>query len=288
MVGRREVTARELLGEADVAMYRAKDEGRDRVARYVPGEHAAMRESLTWVERIRHALETDGFELEFQPILDVRSGEVTRYEALIRMRDGDRLIPPGAFLPTAERFGLIEAIDRWVVTRIVDVLAERERRGEPVSLEVNLSGRSFGAPATIEHIEQTIDAAGIDPGRLIFEITETAAITSLDQASAFARRLTTLGCRFALDDFGTGFGSFHYLKYMPIHYVKLDGDFVRGLPESRSDQVLVRAIADVARGLGMSTIAEFVESESILGKVREYGIDFAQGYHVGRPAPLAE
>ncbi|MFL5825217.1 MAG: putative bifunctional diguanylate cyclase/phosphodiesterase [Thermoleophilaceae bacterium] len=285
----RDVTARELLGEADLAMYEAKEAGRDRTAHYSAEGHARMHERMTWVDRIRRALEDDGFVLEAQPILNLHSGEVSQYELLVRMvSDDGAIVPPGAFLPTAERFGLVEQIDRWVVQKAIELIRSHADRGRELKLEVNLSGRSFGDPELREFIERAVRESGIAPNRLVFEITETAAIASLEQARSLATRLGELGCLFALDDFGTGFGSFHYLKYLPIDYVKLDGDFIRDLAHSHDDQVLVRAMADVAHGLGMQTIAEFVESEDILEKLREFGVDYAQGFHIGRPAPVSE
>ncbi|MBX5469084.1 MAG: PAS domain S-box protein [Thermoleophilaceae bacterium] len=284
----RDLTGRELLGEADLAMYEAKEAGRDRVGFYSRAGHARMHERRTWAERVREALETDGFVLYEQPILDVRSGAVSQHELLVRMRgQGGQPVLPDAFMPAAERFGLVEAIDRWVVTQAIELIQSCVRQGREVRLEVNLSGRSFGDPELPDFIADAVQRAQIPPHALIFEITETAAIASLEVARGFASRLTGVGCRFAVDDFGTGFGSFHYLKYMPIDYVKLDGDFIRDLAHSHSDQVLVRAMADVARGLGMKTVAEWVESEATLEKVREFGVDYAQGYHVGRPRPAS-
>lgn len=278
----------EILVKADLAMYEAKEDGRDRHASATPGGISGrLRERQTWSERIREALEHDRFELWEQPILDVRSGEVSRTEVLLRMRDPDGGPPilPGSFLSIAERFGQITAVDRWVIGATIALLAERERRGTARCVEVNLSGRSITEEAIIDFIASEICNARVDPRHLVFEITETAAIGNIDRARGFARRLADLGCQFALDDFGSGFGSFYYLKHMPFDCVKIDGDFIKDLPASQTDRLTVRAIVDIAQGLGKTTIAEFVQDEATLDLLRDLRVDFAQGYHVGRPAP---
>jgi EAL domain-containing protein (putative c-di-GMP-specific phosphodiesterase class I) len=205
----------------------------------------------------------------------------------MRTPDGE-IVPPGAFIPPAERFGLISAIDRWVIAHAMEIAAEHARDGRDVAFEVNLSAASFGDPELSEFIESELRTSGAPPESLIFEITETAAIANLDDARDFARRLTSLGCLFALDDFGAGFGSFYYLKYLPLDYLKIDGDFIQDLAGSFSDQLMVKAMVQVAHGLGLKTIAEFVGDDDTLAFLRRYGVDFAQGYHVGRPGPLAE
>jgi EAL domain-containing protein (putative c-di-GMP-specific phosphodiesterase class I) len=153
-------------------------------------------------------------------------------------------------------------------------------------LEVNLSAKSIGDPQLPELIEQELAATGVDPSRLIFEITETAAIANMEHARAFAERLRRLGCRFALDDFGAGFSSFYYLKYLPLDYLKIDGDFIRSLTSSVTDQLVVKSMVDIARGMGMKTIAEFVENAETLAMLREHGVDYSQGFYHGRPEPV--
>lgn len=279
----------EPLGRADVAMYEAKESGRDRYAVYVSKSHRDGTEAMvTVVGRVRRALEHDLLQVYCQPILDLRSERVSQYELLLRMVDeSGQVLPPRAFLGAAERYGLMTEIDRWVTDQAIGLVAERERRGEGLQLEVNLSAKSLGDPLFPGWIEQRLENAGIDAASLIFEITETAAIANMDEAKNFVNRLTSLGCRFALDDFGAGFGSFHYVKYLPVDYVKIDGDFVRNLVDSGTDQSVVQAIVQLARGLGKRTIAEFVEDEATVELLREYGVDYAQGYHVGRPEPVS-
>jgi EAL domain-containing protein (putative c-di-GMP-specific phosphodiesterase class I) len=166
------------------------------------------------------------------------------------------------------------------------VLAEQQRAGHPVSFEVNLSAKSIGDPALSELIACELAATGADPRGLVFEFTQTAAIVNIDRAQLFARRLRELGCGLAIDDFGAGFASFYYLKHFAFDYLKIDGEFVENLATSKTDQLIVKSVVDIARGLDKRTIAEFVGDERTLELLREYGIDFAQGFHVGRPRPM--
>jgi diguanylate cyclase (GGDEF)-like protein len=280
----------EPLGRADVAMYEAKESGRDRCAVYVSQAHRESVEArLTMIDRIRGALENDLLRIYCQPILDLRTDSVSQYELLLRMEDEDgQILLPKAFLGTAERYGLMNDIDRWVVNQAIALVADRQEQGDRLQLEVNLSAKSLGDPQFPEWVEQRLAGSGIDASCLIFEITETAAIANMDEAKNFVNRLTRLGCRFALDDFGAGFGSFHYVKYLPIDYLKIDGDFVRNVTQSSTDQSVVQAIVQLARGLGKKTIAEFVGDDSTILLLREYGVDYVQGYHVGRPRPVQE
>ena len=239
---------------------------------------------MTWSDRIRQALEDDRFRVHAQPIVSLQTGEIAQYELLLRMRAADgMLFKPATFLPVAERFGLIRAVDRWMVAAAARLLSD-PRLGAAVA--VNLSGDSLSDDGLPAYVEKTLAAVGADGSRLTFEVTETAAIANLEQARALIAHVTQLGCRFALDDFGAGFGSFYYLKHLPFHYLKIDGEFIRGLPEDATDQLLVRALVDTARGLGSQTVAEFVGSEATVERLRELGVDYAQGYHLGRPQPV--
>ncbi|HZZ96654.1 MAG TPA: EAL domain-containing protein, partial [Jatrophihabitantaceae bacterium] len=281
-------TAADLLVEADVAMYQAKDSGRDRLAIYSTGDlrQADLRGRHTWVDRIQDALEHDQFVLQAQPILNLHTGTVDRYEVLLRMIGLDGvLIPPGDFLPAAERSGLIGQIDQWVIVETCRMLAEQQHAGRDTHLSVNLSGTSMGEPTMLALIQREL-ANLPRRGGLTIEVTETAAITDIDRARSFADHLETLGCEFALDDFGAGYGSFYYLKHLPFDYLKIDGTFIRDLLTDRADQVLVRSLVHIARELGKHTVAEFVEDQATQDKLRELGVDYAQGYHVGRPAAL--
>jgi EAL domain-containing protein (putative c-di-GMP-specific phosphodiesterase class I) len=200
--------------------------------------------------------------------------------------DYGNLIGPDAFLPAAERLGLIHAIDRWVVRQAIHMLADGDL-GPARPVSVNVSGDSVvGDPHLLELIEQELVSAEVDPKMLIFEITETAAIGNMPEATRFARRIHELGSSLALDDFGTGFGSFYYLKHLPVHYLKLDGEFIQNLPRSAVDAHMVNAIVSIAQGLGIKTVAESVSDEETIQLLRRHGVDYAQGFHVGPPAPV--
>lgn len=199
----------------------------------------------------------------------------------------DVLFAPGAFLPSAERLGFIQAIDRWVVHHAIELIASQERIGHHLRLEVNLSGRSIGDPALTALIEHDLRASAIDPSSLIFEITETSAIANIDAAREFVNTITDLGCQFALDDFGTGFGSFYYLKNLPVQYLKIDGDFITALADNQTDRLMVRSITQLARGMGIKTIAEFVSDNQTQRLLSEYDVDMAQGFHIGHPLDVS-
>jgi diguanylate cyclase (GGDEF)-like protein/PAS domain S-box-containing protein len=283
-----DATSAEVLVNADLAMYAAKAAGGDGVVLYSRREAERAR-ALTrqpWSERIRDALGRDRFVLHFQPILDLRTDTLTHGEFLLRMRgDNGNLIPPGAFLPVAERQGLIHEVDRWVVRHAIELMADSGGRLGPVG--VNVSGDSIARdPQLLRIIKDELSRTDVEPSRLIFEVTETAAIANMPEASNFAAGLRSLGCSLALDDFGTGFGSFYYLKHLPVGYVKLDGEFIKNLPRSPVDGHVVRAIVGVARALGIKTVAESVTDAETIDLLREHGVDYAQGFYVGRPAPL--
>jgi EAL domain-containing protein (putative c-di-GMP-specific phosphodiesterase class I) len=195
--------------------------------------------------------------------------------------DGD-VITPGSFLPVAEEFGMVGEIDRWVIREGIALL------GEQREISINLSGRSIGDPSITKLIEAVIRDLEVDPSKLTIEITETALVQDMQAARAFTDRIERLGCALALDDFGTGYGSFTYLKHLPVQYIKIDIDFIRELPHNAADRRIVRSIVGIARGFGIKTIAEGVEDEETLELLIDYGIDFAQGYHIDRPAPAKQ
>jgi EAL domain-containing protein (putative c-di-GMP-specific phosphodiesterase class I) len=194
-------------------------------------------------------------------------------------RDGE-VIPPGSFLPAAEKYGLIAEIDEWVVIQAIRMAASGRR------VEANLSADSIGGLDLLGVIDRELRETGADPADVVFEITETALMRDIEAGEAFAHGLADLGCGLALDDFGTGFGSFTYLKKLPVKFLKIDIEFVRNLASNPANQHLVKAIVSLAQGFGHQTIAEGVEDEETLALLREYGVDFAQGYHLGRPSPI--
>ena len=285
----KQLTAEELLVEADIAMYDAKEAGRNRAVAYEPGEERQerMQARMTWAERIREALERERFVLHAQPVVSLNGDPKPRFELLVRMlSEQGELIPPASFLAIAERFDLIQEIDRFVVMRAIALLAEQQRAGNDVALEVNLSAKSVMDPELPGVIAAELEATGADAGGLCIEITETAAIVNIDRAKRFAHELAQLGCEFALDDFGSGFASFYYLKHLSFDYLKIDGEFVKDLLTSHTNQLVVKAVVDIARGLGRHTIAEFVEDAETLELLRLMGVDYAQGYHLAKPGPL--
>ena len=245
-------------------------------------EQAALRRelaSVSWVGRIRDALDEDRLVLYSQPIVPLGHGRPAE-EVLLRMvgRDG-KIIPPGEFLPVAEKYGLIAEIDRWVVSRTVEMAAQGR------IVECNLSAASLESPGMLSFIEQEIARAGAAPADLVFEITETALITDLSAGEEFARGLATLGCGVAIDDFGTGFGGLLYLKKLPITHLKIDIEFIRDLPTNQANRHVVEAIVSLARAFNVRTVAEGIEDAATLECVRAAGVDFGQGFFLGRPAP---
>ena len=289
--GADETSADELVVEADIAMYEAKDDGKDRYAvydllrrcRYRPG----IRES--WSVRLERAIQHDGFVLHAQPIAAICGSSMPAFELLLRLPDElGELCMPGTFLLNAERLGLIEQIDRWVIERAARHLHESHTGGRDLTLSVNVSGRTMGDPALAAYVAEVLTAYPIPPGRLIVEITETAAITSIQRAGGLADELRALGCMLALDDFGAGFASFYCLKHLRFDYLKIDGEFIRNLCENSTDQLVVKAIVTIAQGLGARTVAEFVGDDDTVELLRTLGIDYGQGYHLGRPRPLED
>ena len=280
--------AEECLAAADLAMYESKQAGRDRLTMFSPALRTALEQRRGWADRIRDALEHDTMLLYQQPILDLRTDRISQYELLVRLprEDGEGVVAPHEFLPVAERFDLVQALDRWVVRRAIRLIAAAERAGRDVVLEVNLSGRSIGDPALFDLLEYELRETGIEASKLVLEVTETAAIENMEVARTFAQRLASFGCRLALDDFGSGFGSFYYLKHLPFDYLKIDGDFVRQLTLNLVDQAVVRSIVQIAQSVGYETIAEFVVDAPTLEAVRDFGVHFAQGFHVGPPEPV--
>jgi EAL domain-containing protein (putative c-di-GMP-specific phosphodiesterase class I) len=240
-----------------------------------------------WLRRLRRALAEDLFVLHFQPIVSLGDGRVAHYEALLRLADepNGRLVWPGSFLPVAERYGLIRDIDRMVLDRVAAMLGSGHGE-QGVGIAVNVSALSVTDGTMLAHIERRLALYGANPSRLVIEVTETAAISDMDTAKAFCAGVQALGCAVALDDFGAGFGSFQYLKHLPFTYLKIDGDFIRNLPSSRTDQLVVKALVGVVRGMGRQTIAEFVSDSPTLSMLRSYGVDYAQGFEVGRPRPI--
>ena len=280
----------EIMSRADLACHLAKRGGRNQVHVF-SGEDsksvASMSLDMGWSRRIREAIDKNRFLLAWQPIVSTRTRAVSGYEVLVRMQDeSGGLIMPSGFLPTAERFGLSLDIDRWVIVHAIETFAGMPPTADRLTYTINLSAQSLNSPEISDLIQQRIHAAGVDPALLTFEITETVAIADLNAAAALLARLRALGCRTALDDFGSGMSSFAYLKELPVDIVKIDGRFVRHIATSTVDEAMVRAMNDIAHALGKLTVAEYVEDEAAFGKLIELGVDYGQGYYLGRPETL--
>lgn len=284
----------EVLSAADSACYAAKDSGRNRVHIYQANDQQllARRGEMLWVNRIRQAVDADRLRLYVQPVVKVQgSQEAPAFEVLVRMLGDDGgMIPPGAFMPAAERYHLASAVDRWVVSNFLAWVGDYNRRHpeRPGDYSINLSAASLCEEGFLEFILETIARHGVPPSSICFEITETSAIANLSRAVTFMQRLKAIGCCFALDDFGSGLSSFAYLKTLPVDFLKIDGVFVKDIESDPIARAMVNSINAIGHEMGLRTVAEFVETEAILDCLREIGVDYAQGYHLGRPRPLSE
>ncbi|MBI3069109.1 MAG: EAL domain-containing protein, partial [Betaproteobacteria bacterium] len=277
--------AEDLIARADAAMYQAKEAGKNgwRIYRSDLDASPQMISRLSWNDRILHALENNLMQLHFQGVYRVADRALTHLEVLVRMRDKDdpgRLLMPGQFIPLAEKSGKIVDIDRWVIRESIQLLA-----GVPgiPALAVNISGRSFDEPTLPLYIAEQLKRCNVAPRRLLVELTETSAVSDLHDAQRFIEALRQTGCGLCLDDFGTGFSSFAYLKHLQVDAVKIDGLFIRDLPNDYDNQVFVKAIVSVARGLRKTTIAECVEDQETLDMLTRFGVDGVQGYHLEKP-----
>lgn len=282
----------ELLKQADAACYMAKDLGRNRTHTYLPEDVDLARRlgQMQWVAGINQALEENRFCLYAQAIVPLGDGVDKHYELLLRMLNekGD-IIPPNAFLPAAERYDLMGQLDAWVIQKAFTLLAENAEFLKQIHfITINLSGPSMTNGEFLNTVISQLKASGIEPSKICFEVTETAAISNLSAASAFIETLKQVGCRFALDDFGSGLSSFGYLKRLPVDYLKIDGMFVKDMADDPIDYAMVKSINDIGQVMGMQTIAEFVETDEIRDMLSELGVNYAQGYGIEKPIPLEE
>jgi len=277
----------DILARADFSCHVAKRAGRNQVHLYSDRDAAqlvSLSTDMGWARRIKDAIDFDRFVLACQPVIDSRTGELWCHEVLLRMRDDDgQLVMPSGFLPAAERFGLMKEVDRWVVRTAIRTLAERRGRSGWIRFSINISASAVADDSVVATIEEELRRHAVQPGMLMFEITENTAIANLENASRLLTRLRALGCMTALDDFGVGYSSFSYLKDLPVDCVKIDGSFVRGLESSPLNRVIIRSIHEVAHTMGKKTVAEFVETAAALTALADLGIDYAQGFHIGEP-----
>jgi EAL domain-containing protein (putative c-di-GMP-specific phosphodiesterase class I) len=279
----------DVVRKADAACYLAKGKGRNRVVVHTTHnrELAGMRNEACWISRIQAALDEDRLVLYAQKIVPLApAADGIHVELLLRIKDEQgRLVPPGAFIPAAERYGIMRYVDRWVVGKAFAHYRHAAGGAPPSVIAINLSADSLADdefPAALQHMMRL---HRVDPSRFCFEITETSAIANLAGAAELIRELKAFGCRFSLDDFGCGMSSFSYLKHLPVDYLKIDGSFVRDLTANLVDRAMVEAINHVGHVMGIQTIAECAEDAQTLAALQQVGVDFAQGYGVERPQP---
>jgi len=284
-----------ILSTADTACYIAKERGRNRIHVYKPGsaELEKRKGEMQWVSTITKALEDDRFKLYYQPIVPVsRHRKLPQYVEILLAMTGEQgeKIPPGAFIPAAERFNLMETVDMWVIQNSLEYISKynREKPDNPMTFAINLSGTSLSNDTILAQIIELIEKFKLRHDTICFEITETAAIANLSSACSFIKELKQLGCKFSLDDFGSGLSSFAYLKNLPVNSIKIDGSFVKDINKDLMDFAFVKSINEIGHVMGIKTIAEFVENVSILKLLRDINVDYAQGYFIQRPAPLDE
>ena len=282
-----------LTSRADMACFAAKDMGRNRVYVYHPDDSELKRRhhEIIRAAELREALEQRQFVLYAQPITSASApqGEPCRHEVLVRLRGpDDELLPPGAFIPVAERYGLIGELDRWVIKTALREYADLSDHGGGAGISINISGPSLNDESLPSFIRSELAASGVAPSQICFEITETAAINRLSVARRFIEDLREHGCSFALDDFGSGLSSFNYLKHLPVDYLKVDGSFVRDIPNDPVDEAMVKAINEIGHVMGLKTVAEHVENQTVLAAALATGVDFLQGFAIGKPVPLRE
>ncbi|HEY9036236.1 MAG TPA: EAL domain-containing protein [Pseudomonadales bacterium] len=276
----------DILTSVGLAMRNAKDMGRNCWSIFNENELGKQRinERVFWNETVKQVLADDHFEMVYQSISDVKTGDVTHYEALLRVYgDEGKLVPPDRFIAAAERSNLMQTVDERVINRVMQDQAALAAAGIDAKLSINLSGLSFKSSNLLTHIRECTHKHGINPGAIIFEITETAAVADINVACNMVESIRALGFRFALDDFGVGFSSLHYLKRLPVDYVKIDGSFIRNLHQEEDDRVLVKALVEISKVFGQATVAEFVDSQAVLDVLAELGVDYAQGYFIAKP-----
>jgi diguanylate cyclase (GGDEF)-like protein/PAS domain S-box-containing protein len=282
-------TALQVLAQADLACYTAKDLGRNRIHVYHSEdlELTRMESQMALVSKLQAALRNDKFRLYRQPICSLSDGRVEHYELLLRLQEaGKKIISPRSFIPAAERYGMMKEIDRWVIENALSAYAREYGDSSKVCYSINLSGNSLNDEGLLEWIFKQLRQFKVAPERICFEITETAAIRNLNQAKQLIDALRMEGCRFALDDFGSGLSSFSYIKYLPVDYLKIDGSFVAELEQDATASAMVSAINEMGHVLGIQTVAEHVENATVLGIMRDIGVDYVQGFALGEPAPL--
>ncbi|MFO8042951.1 MAG: GGDEF domain-containing phosphodiesterase, partial [Alkalispirochaeta sp.] len=278
-----------ILAAADDASYLAKESGGNTIKVYETADYTFLkrRGEMQWISRLNHALEGNRFVLWGQPIVSTNGESHEHLEVLIRMLDDDdSLISPGDFIPAAEKYNLMPAVDRWVLSNSFQRLDAFAAEGRYPLVSINLSGASIADESMLDYIRTLIERSAADPKQICLEITETTAIENMSRATSFIKRLKGLGVSFALDDFGNGFSSFAYLKHLPVDYLKIDGSFVRDIADDPIDYALVEAVNNIGHVMNMKTIAEYVKDDRTRALLEKIGVDYLQGYQISRPTPL--
>jgi EAL domain-containing protein (putative c-di-GMP-specific phosphodiesterase class I) len=287
MIDNANLSPAEYLARADLACHEAKTRGRNRFEFYKASgtEMRQMTADVGWSQKIQQALKEDLFVLHYQPIVDIQTGRPTHYEVLLRMRgQSDKLVPPAAFLPAASRFGLMTDVDEWVVRNSMRALAELRATERDLVFTLNISGNIFEDADLVGCIEQNLKANNLPASTIVLEITEQVAVRNVVTAASQITEISKLGCKFAIDDFGAGYSSYTYLKSLPVHYIKIDGSFIKNLSEDLVDQAIVQSICQIAKATNKKTIAEHVKDARTFKALYELGVDLAQGHYVGKPA----
>lgn len=279
----RSICAEEYLMQADIALYVAKGRGRNIIHHYDPDDNESeeLRSRINWTQRMRQAIADNRIILHFQPVLDARTNKVVYYEALVRMLDeSGKLVYPNQFIPALENTGEMHLLDRWIVKLAIEAVNKWKKINR---VAINLSAQAFKDENLVPVIKEALSANLVDPEAITFELTESASLFNLNVTKRVINQLNDIGCSFAIDDFGSGFSSFAYLKQLPADYIKLDGSFVKNLHIDEVDKALVKSLIQVVQALGKKAVAEFVENDEILKILQEFGVDFVQGFHTGRP-----
>jgi diguanylate cyclase (GGDEF)-like protein len=286
MINADKVTADDLVAQADIACREAKARGRNRLEFYRVSENETeqMAADVGWMRKLREAIDNDSFELRYQPIVKISTGQTTHHEVLLRLiGDNGKIIGPDAFLPAAVRFGLMAEIDTWMIENAIKALAEYRAGNPGLRFSINLSANAFEAENLTAFVDSQLKKYDVPAKSVIFEITESLAVRHLSHVEQQIAVLRELGCEVALDDFGTGYSSFSYIQQLSVDYIKIDGSFIKDLVNKRVDQKMVQLIGEIGREAGMKTIAEYVQSSECLALLGKLGIDYAQGYFIGRP-----
>lgn len=279
------LTVPELMANADMAMYQSKKSHPGQSHLFSINEQARekLNQRLVIKDLIVDALEYNLFELQYQPIIEVKTRQIKYYEALIRIRHKDgRLTYPDSFITVAENTGMIQSIDQWIIEQAVKVLSKQSE----IAISVNLSSHALADENVVDFLAGKISRSGIDPSRLLFEVTESGVIHNINIAISIMQKIRSIGCKFALDDFGTGFASYNHLKMLPVDIIKIDGCFIKNIETSPQDRLFVKSITEIGGSMNMQIVAEYVENETILEILSELGVQYAQGYHLGKPAAL--